>query len=550
MLGGRAAQALTVVLVAGCLVVQEVGGPVPSDAGAEGPCGRVPEGAPCDDGNACTTSDRCRAGQCAGDPVVCAVVDACHPGACDRATGSCAAPDGTSCDEGVSCVTSATCQRGACVGAFFDPSGPPAWIVHVGGGAGAATLVVAAGSDAGATVAGAFEGTFDFGDGTTTVPGANADLVVGRYDALGQLASHALLGQGVPGAVAVDAAGAVLLAGSVADSAHVDTGSGPLPQNVLFVGELDAWSRAIGVASTTTAVVRGVASSGASGRTSIAGTFDGWIDFGAGHVQSAGEADVFVASYDAANGQSAWSHTFGDPASQEANAVAVTAAGDVLVAGAFRGHIDFGAGPLGSTGDDDVFVARLDAEGNAVWSRSFGSTQGGASVPGGSNDRAFALAVDGSGNVVVGGQFGGVAGVAIDFGCGPMMDAGGTGAFLVELDPGGACVWSKSYGGPSSAVITGVAAAAGRIYTTGTFLGSIDLGSGALASAGAGDAFVAALDSAGNHLWRARLGGCTDERSGGIAVDGAGHVFVTGSSANPDNAAPLSAYLAAFAAVP
>jgi hypothetical protein len=48
---------------------------------------------PCDDGNACTTGDRCRAGACAkSDPVVCAASDGCHPGACDPSTGACANP--------------------------------------------------------------------------------------------------------------------------------------------------------------------------------------------------------------------------------------------------------------------------------------------------------------------------------------------------------------------------------------------------------------------------------------------------------------------------
>lgn len=59
-------------------------------------------GAPCDDGDACTTSDVCQTdGTCAGTPVSCQALDQCHlAGTCDPTTGVCsnpAAPDRTSC---------------------------------------------------------------------------------------------------------------------------------------------------------------------------------------------------------------------------------------------------------------------------------------------------------------------------------------------------------------------------------------------------------------------------------------------------------------------
>ncbi|HET8539220.1 MAG TPA: hypothetical protein VFL83_05050 [Anaeromyxobacter sp.] len=61
-----------------------------------------PDGTACDDGDPCTSEERCVEGACQpGTPLVCAPLDACHlAGACDPATGSCSAPpapDGTSC---------------------------------------------------------------------------------------------------------------------------------------------------------------------------------------------------------------------------------------------------------------------------------------------------------------------------------------------------------------------------------------------------------------------------------------------------------------------
>ena len=60
----------------------------------------APDGTACNDGNACTRVDGCRAGSCAGSsPVACAPENRCHPaGTCDRGTGTCDYPaDETSC---------------------------------------------------------------------------------------------------------------------------------------------------------------------------------------------------------------------------------------------------------------------------------------------------------------------------------------------------------------------------------------------------------------------------------------------------------------------
>ena len=80
-----------------------------------------PDGAACDDGNACTQADTCHRGVCTGgDPVACTAADQCHvAGTCDPTTGRCtepAKPDGTHCDDGNACTRTDTCQAGVCSG--------------------------------------------------------------------------------------------------------------------------------------------------------------------------------------------------------------------------------------------------------------------------------------------------------------------------------------------------------------------------------------------------------------------------------------------------
>ena len=85
-----------------------------------------PQGAPCDDGNACTQTDICEAGICTGsNPVVCTALDQCHDaGVCDPVTG-CSDPvsaQGAPCDDGNACTQTDICETGICAG-----SNPVEW---------------------------------------------------------------------------------------------------------------------------------------------------------------------------------------------------------------------------------------------------------------------------------------------------------------------------------------------------------------------------------------------------------------------------------------
>ena len=83
-----------------------------------------PDGTTCDDGNACTTADHCQTGTCSGTAVVCAAPDQCHdPGTCDPGTGICSNPpsaDGRTCNDGNACTSGDRCVAGSCAGTPID----------------------------------------------------------------------------------------------------------------------------------------------------------------------------------------------------------------------------------------------------------------------------------------------------------------------------------------------------------------------------------------------------------------------------------------------
>jgi hypothetical protein len=107
---------------------------------ATGACSVVakPDGARCDDGNACTQFDACQAGTCTGgSPVVCTASDACHvAGTCNPATGACsvvAKPDGAACNDGNACTFDETCHAGACGGGTSITCSTPGDACHEAG---------------------------------------------------------------------------------------------------------------------------------------------------------------------------------------------------------------------------------------------------------------------------------------------------------------------------------------------------------------------------------------------------------------------------------
>jgi hypothetical protein len=71
--------------------------------------------APCSDGNACTSNDRCVSGTCTpGPPTICDDGNSCTADACSSFSGCVHTPLTGPCDDGNSCTTGDTCVNGVC----------------------------------------------------------------------------------------------------------------------------------------------------------------------------------------------------------------------------------------------------------------------------------------------------------------------------------------------------------------------------------------------------------------------------------------------------
>jgi hypothetical protein len=165
----------------------------------------------------------------------------------------------------------------------------------------------------------------------------------------------------------------------------------------------------------------------------LAGQLGGAVNFDGHVLTSAGDLDALVAKLDPC-GAPVWARAFGDGATQTAMDIGADAAGNVIVMGAFNGTIDLGTGPLTSRGfPRDVFVAKLDRRGVALWVKHVFAEEGGMSPT--------AIAVDRAGNTLLLGSLEG----KVSFGDGTIA-SGTVTAFVIKLDPAGNAAQSALLG--------------------------------------------------------------------------------------------------------
>ncbi|MBN4059076.1 hypothetical protein JYT22_00320 [Endomicrobium sp. AH-315-J14] len=247
----------------------------------------------------------------------------------------------------------------------------------------------------------------------------------------------------------------------------------------------------------------------------LAGRFIDTVDLGAGEVVSDGR-NAFVLKLDSA-GNHLWSRHFGNLGQQSypSDSLGVDAAGNVVLSGSYKGTAELGDGPVTAQGSHDVFVLKLDASGEHLWSKSFG---------GNGPDQGIAMWTDPSGNVLLTGTFT----KTIDFGGEPLEPAGKDGKeriYLVKLDPMGEHLWSKRVGRGRGYSVTGDPE--GNVLITGFFLGQLDFGQ-VLPSAGQSDIFVAKLSPSGAHLWTRRFGSSKQDFGYSVATDSMGNALLVG----------------------
>jgi hypothetical protein len=229
--------------------------------------------------------------------------------------------------------------------------------------------------------------------------------------------------------------------------------------------------------------------------------------------------------------------------------VAVDSSGNAYVTGyTDASNFQTTTGP-GYSGGRDVFVTKLNASGSALIYSTY--------LGGGADDQGFGIAIDSLGQAYVTGETGSDNFPTVNAFQGGR--AGASDAFLTVFDATGSSLLYSTYLGGATdddASVSIAIGATGTVYIAGwTFSNDFPTSLGALQTVYAGnqEGFIAAFDTsssgASSRIYSTYLGGSNDDSIAGIAVDGAGSVYVAGdvSSSNfPITASAFKSSLTGF----
>ncbi len=257
------------------------------------------------------------------------------------------------------------------------------------------------------------------------------------------------------------------------------------------------------------------------------------VDFptiGTTTAYAGGVCDAFVTKIGTSGASLEYSTYLGGSSSDFGYGIAVDGDGNAYVTG-YTGSPNFptaGTTTAFAGGTYDAFVTKLGTSGASLEYSTY--------LGGSNDDRGYGIAVDGDGNAYVTGStlspnFPAVGTTTAKAGFGD--------AFLTKIGTSGASLEYSTYlGGSSSDFGYGIAVDGdGNAYVTGN-TGSPNFPTAGTTTAFAGgtyDAFVTKLGTSGASLeYSTYLGGSNDDRGYGIAVDGDGNAYVTGSTLSPD----------------
>jgi hypothetical protein len=215
--------------------------------------------------------------------------------------------------------------------------------------------------------------------------------------------------------------------------------------------------------------------------------------------------DIYVIKLDA-NGNKVWEKTFGGSGWDDAYSIQQTDDGGYIVAGV---TYSFG------TGGYDVYIIKLDANGNKLWETTYG---------GSIDDYAFSIQQTTDGGYIV-------AGYTNSFG------AGKSDIYIIKLDSKGNKIWQKIYGGSEDDVASSIQQTTDRGFVVAGYTESF--------GAGRRDVYVIKLDAYGNKIWEKTFGGSDWDCAYSIQQTSDGGYIVAGET-NSFGAGDYNVYVIKF----
>ena len=264
------------------------------------------------------------------------------------------------------------------------------------------------------------------------------------------------------------------------------------------------------------------------------GEYQGTVDFDPDEVEEVllpnrGNNDIYLSKLDQ-DGNYLWAKTIGGGNIDVGTAIAIDGDDNLYTTGYFRTTVDFdpseaGVAELTSPGNDDIFISKLDSDGNFLWANGFGNV---------GSDRSLDIAVDGAGNVYATGYFSGTIDFDPGVGVANLVSRNNSpDVFVAKFDTTGAYVWAKKIGGSSTDRGNSIAVdATGNVHIVGYFsnIATLDpnIEEPSIRSAGSRDIFVLKLDPAGTLIWAHAIGSIDSDVAERVALGADSTIYVLG----------------------
>jgi len=255
-----------------------------------------------------------------------------------------------------------------------------------------------------------------------------------------------------------------------------------------------------------------------NGNCYVTGYFENEANFGTINLPGINSFDIYIAKL-SSDGNWLWARAAGGSSGDMGYSITTDIFGNNISVGSFNDTANLGNTSLTSNGGADVYVTKLDTNGNWLW-----ANQAGGSGP----DKATGVSTDANANIYIAGEFSGVA----TFGNTQLNNFGFTEAdiFVAKLDANGNWLWAVSAGGIHNDICEDIVTDSfGNSYIVGGLYGAVTFGSITLISQGLRDIFVAKIDPDGNWLWAKRAGGLNHDQGYGITADGNGNCYISGN---------------------
>ena len=223
-------------------------------------------------------------------------------------------------------------------------------------------------------------------------------------------------------------------------------------------------------------------------------TDGGYIIAGTTTSYGSGGRDILVIKTNSA-GDTTWTRTYGDSNGNEYGyCIRTTNDGGYIVSGSSQNFF---------SGEEDMYLLKLKANGDTSWTRNYG---------GNGFEGGYYVQQTSDGGYIMSGQT-------------PAFGAGGFDVYLVKINANGDIAWTKTYGG-----LDGEYAHAVQQTTDGGYI--ITGANGNTFGFGGSDFYLIKTDASGNHVWSKAYGNAGFQEGEAVKQTTDGGYIIAGSSEN------------------